>query len=343
MAMPGRKFSSSTGYRYTMNGQEKDEELFEGAMSAEYWEYDARTGRRWNTDPLAYELQSPYVCFNNNPIYFADPLGLKGEGGPKKGDKYDCGDGTYEVFDGKKYDSPKSKKENIVANFMLNNQDDLHSTFDANQQASKSNPSYKVYSVTCLDDAAKIMKDLGQKYNVTTVYLTSHGLAGIPSLEFGWSKIRSAGTVALFADAFKIIGENMAPNGIICVLACGVGREGTNDESIIGNIAKESGRMTFGNRGFTFVQYLPQGIQQAGYPYNHDDFKSKEYKKLYVEEGKWTVARPMLSNPRGYQKFIIGAPNFGIHGLMKFDVYMKWYKTNYPQLKSKYAKAGIKL
>ena len=80
MAMPGRKFSSSTGYRYTMNGQEKDEELFEGAMSAEYWEYDARTGRRWNADPVDYPCQSSYACFNNNPIYYSDPLGLEGEG-----------------------------------------------------------------------------------------------------------------------------------------------------------------------------------------------------------------------------------------------------------------------
>ena len=42
--------------------------------------------RRWNTDPIEYEWQSPYVCFNNDPIYYADPLGLEGTNG-EGGDK----------------------------------------------------------------------------------------------------------------------------------------------------------------------------------------------------------------------------------------------------------------
>ncbi len=54
-------------------------------FTAEYWEYDSRVGRRWNNDPLVYEWQSPYACFNNNPICFADPTGLEGED-VKKGD-----------------------------------------------------------------------------------------------------------------------------------------------------------------------------------------------------------------------------------------------------------------
>ena len=88
MAMPGRKFNNSA-YRYGMNGQEKDEEVFDGAMTADYWEYDTRTGRRWETDPISYPWQSPYACFNNNPIFFADPNGLEGEGpnGECPGDK----------------------------------------------------------------------------------------------------------------------------------------------------------------------------------------------------------------------------------------------------------------
>ncbi|MDO8999653.1 MAG: hypothetical protein Q7W45_07810, partial [Bacteroidota bacterium] len=52
-----------------------------GASSAEYWMYDSRTGRRFENDPLVYEWQSPYACFNNNPIYYADPLGLEGQSG----------------------------------------------------------------------------------------------------------------------------------------------------------------------------------------------------------------------------------------------------------------------
>jgi hypothetical protein len=86
MSMPGRTYSVEK-YRYGMNTQEKDDDIFEGAFTAEFWEYDSRVGKRWNIDPLVYEWQSPYACFNNNPIYFADPNGLEGE-------KVNKGDGS---------------------------------------------------------------------------------------------------------------------------------------------------------------------------------------------------------------------------------------------------------
>jgi hypothetical protein len=82
MAMPGRSYQSSSGYRYGFNGQEKDLEIFEGVFTAEYWEYDSRIGKRWNRDPVVYPWQSSYATFNNNPVYFSDPSGL--EGGPAK-------------------------------------------------------------------------------------------------------------------------------------------------------------------------------------------------------------------------------------------------------------------
>ena len=79
MQMPGRTYQGSSAYRYGMNGQEKDDEIFQGAYTAEYWEYDSRIGRRWNIDPITYPSQSSYACFNNNPIKYADPMGLKGD------------------------------------------------------------------------------------------------------------------------------------------------------------------------------------------------------------------------------------------------------------------------
>lgn len=48
--------------------------------------YDARLGRRWELDPITYPWQSSYASFNNNPIYFIDPLGLEGNT-PENGDK----------------------------------------------------------------------------------------------------------------------------------------------------------------------------------------------------------------------------------------------------------------
>jgi RHS repeat-associated protein len=81
MPMPGRSYQSSNSYRYGFNGQEKDLEIFEGAYTAEYWEYDSRIGRRWNVDPLAHEFpnMSPYAAFNNNPLRFTDPTGAAPE------------------------------------------------------------------------------------------------------------------------------------------------------------------------------------------------------------------------------------------------------------------------
>ena len=43
-----------------------------------------------------YAWQSPYACFNNNPIYCSDPLGLEGTDPVKKGDSFTGTDGkTY--------------------------------------------------------------------------------------------------------------------------------------------------------------------------------------------------------------------------------------------------------
>ncbi len=75
--MPGRNYQSSSSYRYGMNGQEKDDEISGSGnmMTAMFWEYDARLGRRWNTDPKPNPSISSYAVFNNNPIWFNDPLG----------------------------------------------------------------------------------------------------------------------------------------------------------------------------------------------------------------------------------------------------------------------------
>ncbi|MBK8659365.1 MAG: hypothetical protein IPN22_10995 [Bacteroidetes bacterium] len=106
MLMPGRSYNSA-GYRYGFNGQEKDDEVYGSGNinTAEFWQYDTRLGRRWNVDPLTYEWQSSYAAFNNNPVYFNDPLGLQGErpqdgtaDNPQNGETCTNPDGTGEYF-----------------------------------------------------------------------------------------------------------------------------------------------------------------------------------------------------------------------------------------------------
>lgn len=61
-------------YRYGFNGQEKDDEVSSAGntMTAEFWEYDTRLGRRWNLDPKPDASISSYSCFRNNPLLFSD-------------------------------------------------------------------------------------------------------------------------------------------------------------------------------------------------------------------------------------------------------------------------------
>ncbi len=75
MMQPGRSYSVGNQYRYGFNGQEKSTEIHENSLTAEYWEYDSRIGRRWNLDPKPDMLKSDYSTFNNNPIYYSDPFG----------------------------------------------------------------------------------------------------------------------------------------------------------------------------------------------------------------------------------------------------------------------------
>ena len=74
--MPSRTFNP-TEYRFGMNGQEKDDEVSGSGnhYTAEFWEYDPRTIRRWNTDPVVKPWRSPYDAYNNNPIVNIDPNG----------------------------------------------------------------------------------------------------------------------------------------------------------------------------------------------------------------------------------------------------------------------------
>jgi RHS repeat-associated protein len=94
-------------YRYGMNGQEMVNEIagFGNHYTAEHWEYDPRLGRRWNIDPVVYPWQSGYAVFNNNPVYFKDPLGAEGEEGNKEVQKHTIAKGENLTGIAKKYNT----------------------------------------------------------------------------------------------------------------------------------------------------------------------------------------------------------------------------------------------
>ena len=75
--LPGRNYSSDS-YRFSLNGQEKDDEIYDSpgtSMNAEFWQYDTRSGRRWNLDPKGEVGKSFYSAFSNSPLYYSDPNG----------------------------------------------------------------------------------------------------------------------------------------------------------------------------------------------------------------------------------------------------------------------------
>jgi RHS repeat-associated protein len=72
MLMPGRHVGN---YRFGFNGQEKSTEIGKNHYEAQYWEYDARIGKRWNIDPVPKTSISGYVVLGNSPITYVDPNG----------------------------------------------------------------------------------------------------------------------------------------------------------------------------------------------------------------------------------------------------------------------------
>jgi hypothetical protein len=64
-------------YRFGFNGQEKVNEIagVGNHNTAEFWEYDTRTARRWNVDPKPNNSWSSYLVFGNNPIFHTDIYG----------------------------------------------------------------------------------------------------------------------------------------------------------------------------------------------------------------------------------------------------------------------------
>jgi len=61
--------SDTITYLFSFNGQERDDEIAGAGniMTATFWEYDARLGRRWNLDPKPQVNISDYSVMGDNP------------------------------------------------------------------------------------------------------------------------------------------------------------------------------------------------------------------------------------------------------------------------------------
>jgi RHS repeat-associated protein len=81
MLMPGRTFTTATGYRYGFNGKENDNEVKGEANQQDYGMriYDPRIGKFLSADPLSksFAWYTPYQFAGNKPIYATDLDGLE--------------------------------------------------------------------------------------------------------------------------------------------------------------------------------------------------------------------------------------------------------------------------
>jgi len=124
--MPGRNYNSGGKYRYGFNGQEKSDEIKgEGnSYTAEFWEFDPRTGRRWNIEPLInkYPDLSGYVALANTPINVKDPDGkdiifVNGYRGGKWGTASDRGYNFQQKLQEQYWNSNNFTFTSVVSNY----------------------------------------------------------------------------------------------------------------------------------------------------------------------------------------------------------------------------------
>jgi RHS repeat-associated protein len=112
MEMSGRTdAANSNKYEFGYNGMRKDNDVSgEGnAYTTEFRQYDPRLGRWTSLDPLMgqFPWMSPFVAFDNNPVYYTDPYGLAPDG-------EDGEDGRNGEYSGPTSDRAQIKKKIIA-------------------------------------------------------------------------------------------------------------------------------------------------------------------------------------------------------------------------------------
>lgn len=87
-------------HSFGFNGQEKKDDYMGAGNEnhALYWEYDTRTGRRWNMDPVDQISISNYAVMGLNPIWRNDVMGDDFK--DKKGSNVVAGTGIVATKDG---------------------------------------------------------------------------------------------------------------------------------------------------------------------------------------------------------------------------------------------------
>jgi len=260
-------------YMFGFNGQEKDNEIYgEGnSYTAMFWQYDPRIGRRWNTDPYSgkYAWQSPYVAFNNNPIYFKDPAGLEGEKPESKLSEMDL--------------ESKDTKLNIFVIGTGKSDPDPMSTLSDDD---KKNPATIVLYVDNVESLDKMLGELRNTYGkeIGNVYLSSHGNPNEFSFNIGESKITQASQLDFLKD-------DLSDNSIIGLLSCHNGSIVTGGAKTIQEIANRLKHIVIGNQSWTSGSANPDEEIESD-PGIFSSRTSKNFIPGQLNKGKFTIGVP---------------------------------------------------
>lgn len=202
-------------YRFGFNGQEKDDEVSGtgNTMAAEFWEYEARLGRRWNCDPIDKPWMSSYHAFSNKPIWKIDPNGANDgiylvdeETGNKtkvsnQGDK----EGYDIIHTGKVNADGSMSAKNTSSTVLI----DKGITETLEKNGKKFDPEYRTYNFS--DETNRAVVNI--MLTATLTYMTGGVLGGLPGGGSGLlSSVGTYGEQALLRGGIEFSAQ-LAVNG----------------------------------------------------------------------------------------------------------------------------------
>jgi hypothetical protein len=298
MQMPGR-FDNTNSYRYGgSNGQEKETEITgsQSHYSAEYWMYDSRLGRRWNTDPIFKEWESPYASFANNPIVFTDPLGL---------------DATND-------NASEEPKKKINVHVVKSKRDETLNSCYAKAKAQEwfrkliGKNDFFVIEAKNIEDLTTKLSELKNTNNaeIDNLYFESHGGYESNYFEIGSDRVTDVSKKG--KENLEKLKTSVAPllsqDTKVVILACNVagGKDSQSGLNFVQKVANRLNVQTFASRSWVIPSSYDGGTLTSsdvtdygnGYDYYFGINDKDERKNSLKYGGEWAKATP-LGNQKG--------------------------------------------
>ena len=262
--LPNR-YNAFSEYRYGFNGLEKDDEVKgEGnSYTTEFRQYDSRIGRWLSLDPLMaqYPNQSPYVAFNNNPVFYSDIKGKEGE--------------------------PSTTNENQTTQIQLTNNLYIRIRTDVASSVNIAGNATVIIAGS-FDEALNIINGIDPNYTFDNIFVDIHKSEDIIKSKNG-SKINLGRKINNNKEtsAFQTLFTKVSENGEFVLGACAVTDElalKTGIDILLQNADNiQNGVKVYLNGDLTWV---------PGYIDYDDTFKFKDGKEkqlsVTVDDG-WTV------------------------------------------------------